>query len=488
MSCKKALFLFFFVFLFFPYVFLFSKFSLLQAVDLPEFWWALKNSVVQAVWSSVGSVLFGLWLTLGFFQLQRYLSPFSRKTVEILLILPSLLPPLFILLLTMNFVDPFPVGLVGVVLIHVLMNAGLVSLLLKNLIETKMRPLIEAAYVEGASKWRLLRALAGMAKRDLASIFLFVFVLCFSSFSIPLVAGGGKATTLEILIYEKIRVSGDWGQGLSLAFIQLAIILCLAYLPFQSRRKLFGRSHELPLLKSRSGALAMVFYAVAPLIYFGVQNVLGWPQVFRIPGLWEQAISVLPFSLFFGLAVGFVTAFLLLLSAWGAPFPLLNRWIAGVVSPSTALLGFSLLFFISNDEPWSQIKWVLGFSYLIFSTLYRWGWDQELSGLSDQISVAETMGASRALIFVDILLPQLMRPLGQAAGIGSFWAIGDFALGKILMGRSASLSLLIESLLSSYRLQSALALMGLLILLGALSFFFFWGLAYVCRRALEQKI
>ncbi len=455
---------------------------------MPELWWALENSFDQALWSALGAVAMGLWLTQGFFQLHRYLKPWQSKTFEVLLILPSLLPPLFILLLTMNFVDPFPVGMIGVVLIHILMNAGLVSLLLKNLIESKMRPLIEGADVEGASRWQLGRALFGMAKRDLASIFLFVFVLCFSSFSIPLVAGGGRATTLEILIYEKIRISGDWGQGLGLAFIQLAIILCLAYLPFQSRRKLFGRNEALPLLKSRSGALALVLYTVAPLIYFVVQNILGWSQVFRIPGLWEQAVSVLPFSLFFGLAVGFVTALLLLLSAWVSPFPLLNRWISGVVSPSTALLGFSLLFFISNEEPYSQIKWVIGFSYLIFSTLYRWGWDQELSGLNDQIQVAETMGASRALIFVDILLPQLLKPLGQAAGIASFWAIGDFALGKILMGRPASLSLLIESLLSSYRLQSALALMGLLILLGALSFLFFWGLAYVCRRALEQKI
>jgi thiamine transport system permease protein len=485
---RAALFLFFFVFLLFPYVFLFSKFGLLEVMDVEELWWALRNSFWQASWSAIFTMLLGLSLMMGLFTWQKYFSAWQNKIVETLLILPSLLPPLFILLLTLNFVDPFPTGFLGIILIHTLMNAGLVALLLKNLVDSKMRPLVEAAYVEGAGKWQTIRALTGMAKRDLTSIFLFVFVLCFASFSVPLTVGGGKATTLEILIYEKIRISGDWGQALGLSFVQLGIILCLSYLPFQSRRKLFGSNQELPLLKSWAGALWLAFYCLGPVIYFIIQNALGWGQVFNIPGLWEQALSVLPFSFVFSIAVGFLTVCLLLLSAWGAPFPALNRFIAGAVSPSTALLGFSLLFFLPNDEPWSQLKWGVGFSYLIFSTLYRWGWDQELTSLNEQIQVAETMGASSFLIFREVLLPQLLRPLGQAAGIASLWAMGDFALGKILMGRTVSLSLLIESLMSSYRLQAALSLMGLLIAMGAVSFLFFWGLAYVCRRALEQEI
>jgi thiamine transport system permease protein len=485
---KPALFAFFLLFLLFPYLFLVSKFGLVKSIDTAELWWALQNSFWQALWSSLGSLLFGFWLCLGFFLLQKKLNSWQRQIFEVLLILPSLLPPLFVLLITMNFIDPFPVGMLSVVLIHVLVNAGLVALLLKNLVDAKMRPLIEAAYVEGASRWLLLKSLVGMAKRDLMSILLFVFVLCFSSFSVPMVVGGGESTTLEILIYEKIRISGDWGQALSLSFIQLAVILLLSYLPFESRRKLFGRSEDLPLFRSRTGALALISYCCAPIIYFAVQAVIGWEQVQRIPGLWELAVEVLPLSLMFALGVGFLTAFLLLVSAWGAPSPLVGRLIRGVISPSTALLGFSLLFFFSNEEPWSKIKWTVGFTYLIFSTLYRWGWDQELSGLNDQIQVAETMGASRGLIFREIILPQMLKPLGQAAGIASLWALGDFALGKILLGRSVSLSLLIESLMSSYRLQSALSLTGVLICLGALCFLFFWGLAYVCRRALEQKI
>lgn len=490
MIARRGLFLFFLVFLFFPYGILLTQIQSAGQFDIAEFWWAFKNSFFQAFFSSLGSFLLGLLLALGFFRVQRaeWYRPWMHWIYETLLLLPSFLPPLFILLVLLSLVQPFPTGIIGVVFIHVMMNAGLVALLLKSLIEGKMRPLVEAAYVEGSSQWNFLRTSIGMVRRDLLGIFLFVFILCFCSFSIPLIAGGGKATTLEILIYEKIRISGAWGEALSLSFIQLSFVMLLTAIPLQSRRSLFGRGEKLPLLGSGVGLIALFLYCFGFLAYFLYESLSGWKQVFRIEGLWEAALALIPFSLFFGISVGLLVSLLLLLSAWTTPDEKLHRLISGMVSPSTALLGFSLLFFVSNESPWSEAKWILGFSYLIFSTLYRWGWDQTVSGLQDQIQVASTLGASRGLIFSDILLPQLLKPATQIASVASLWALGDFALGKILIGRDASLSLLIETLMSSYRLQAALALMGLLLALGFVCFLFFRGIFYVCRRALEQKI
>ncbi|MEZ0393072.1 MAG: ABC transporter permease subunit [Pseudobdellovibrionaceae bacterium] len=490
MSTRWGLFAFFLIFLFFPYGILLSKFSLALQLDVPELWWAFKNSTLQALMSSVGSFFAGLFLLLGFFQVQRasFYRLWMTRPLEVLLLLPNFLPPLFILLVLLSLVQPFPTGIPGVVLVHIMMNAGLVALLLKSLIENKLRPLVEAAYMEGSGQWRFFQASFGMLRRDLFAIFLFVFILCFCSFSVPLIAGGGKATTLEILIYEKIRISGAWGEALSLSFIQMLLILLLSSVPFQARKNLFSSQNPLPMLKSRVGMVLLFLYCFGLIFYFLSQSLKGWLQVFAVQGLWQAALELLPFSLMFGLSVGGLVAFLLLLTAWGAPDEKLHRLISGMVSPSTALMGFSLLFFISNESPWVEIKWALGFAYLIFSTLYRWGWDQKLSGLRDQIQVANLLGASRHLIFTDILLPQLLNPLAWIASVASLWALGDFALGKIVMGRDASLSLLIETLMSSYRLPAAHALMGLLLVMGCLCFLFFWGIAYVSRRALAEKI
>lgn len=490
MVARRGPLIFFLVFLFFPYVILLTKFSVSGNFDFAEFWWALKNSFLQATFSSLISFIFGLWLVLGLFQLQRYswVSYWLARSFEFLLLLPSFLPPLYILLVLLSFVQPFPTGIAGVVLVHAVMNAGLVALLLKSLIENKMFPLVEAAYVEGSSQFLFFRNVLGMIRRDLLGLLLFVFVLCFCSFSVPLIAGGGRATTLEILIYEKIRISGAWGEALTLSWIQMALVMIFSFAPFQVRQNLFGRKGKVPMLGSYLGMLGLIFYTFGILVYFFYQSYSGWSQVFRIPGLWEAALQVLPFSLLFGLSVGFVVALLLMLTAWAAPNEKLNRLISGMVSPSTALLGFALLFLFPNESPYSEIKWVFGFSYLIFSTLYRWGWDQKLSGLYHQIQIAETLGASRAMTFQSVLLPQLLHPLAWAASVGCLWALGDFALGKILIGQDISLSLLIETLMSSYRLQAAHALMGVLLLLGIFCFFFFWGIAYVGRRALTEKI
>ncbi len=487
MNARRALLAFFILFLFAPYAALVWKVNLVSQLDWPELWWALKNSIWQASWSALGSLLTGFFLCLGFFRLQRagvYRS-WMERPLAMLLLLPSFLPPLFILLVMLSLVNPFPIGLVGVIVIHVVMNAGLVALLLKSMIESKMKPLLEMAWLEGSTQSQFIRAASGMVARDLFGILLFVFVLCFCSFSIPLIAGGGRATTLEILIYEKIRISGAWGEGLTLSLIQMSLVMALSLIPFSARRNLFGRSGKVPLLGSEAGVFGLFLYCVGFITFFILESFAGWQQVLQIPGLWEQALETVPFSLFFGISVGLLTAGLLLLSAVLMPFPALHRLISGTVSPSTALLGFSLLLVFPQEEPWSWIQWIVGFTFLIFSTLYRWGWDQQVSGIIDQVQVAETLGASRVLIFREILWPQLLPPATLMASVASLWALGDFALGKILVGRDISLSLLIETLMSSYRLQAALALMGLLLFLGLICFLFFRGMAYVGRRALE---
>ncbi len=365
------------------------------------------------------------------------------------------------------------------------MNAGLVALLLKSLIESKLGPLLELSWVEGASQFQFIRAVWGMLRRDLYGILLFVFALCFTSFSIPLIAGGGRATTLEILIYEKIRISGAWSEALSLSLIQLVAVMAFSLIPFSPRKKLFGRSQQIPLLGSWSGLLLLGFYCLGLGCYFLIQSLTGWEQVLQIPGLWEEAFSLLPLSFVFSISVGLLVGALLLLVTWVYPFAALHRLISGIVSPSTALLGFSLLFLFAHEEPWNYVKWIFGFVYLVFATLYRWGWDQELSGLSDQVQVAETLGGRPGLIFRQILLPQLWTPLVRISSVASLWALGDFALGRILISQNVTLALLIETLMSSYRLPAALALMGLLLVAGAVCFLFFWGLSYVGRRAFE---
>lgn len=485
--------LFFICFLFFPY--------LLLGIHLPQFslpeWgevlWAIKNAGLQAGISALLTLLLALFFSLGFCYWVNLLSGKKslRKLIpalELIVLLPTFLPALFIILIVMATVSPFPIGSIGVIFIHILLNTGLATLLISQIIYRKLIPLLELAAIEGASRGKFIKNSFGWIWKDLFAVLIFLFILVFANFSVPFVAGGGKATTLEILIYEKIRISGDWGQALSLAFIQLILLAGFSLFNPQFKSPLSSRSEQVHLLQSPFAAICLLIFSLAPIFIFIFQSIGAWEKVFNIPGLWQAAQSTLMMSVLFSLSVGFLVLIFLVITAYLDIRSFLHRLLISIISPSTALVGFSLLFFISDQEPWISMKWILGFTYLIFTTLYRWGWRQALTDLDQQILVAQSLGASPFLIYTRIKLPQLIMPACQIAGIASLWAIGDFALGKILLAEDITLSLLIQTLMSSYRTEAALALMNLLMLLGVFSYLIFLGVGYVGRRTSTQDI
>lgn len=486
-SSRRVILVVFFVFLFFPYLLLTIHLPSISAPDLSEIWWAFKNSFVQAFLGALVTLLLAIYFLRGY----TYLSNLCGRYVWLLnlaVLLPTLLPALFIILIIMATLNPFPVGIIAMTIIYCVLNVGLATLLLMNVVDRKLRPLLELSAIEGATVFQFLRASWGWIRRDILGIFVFLFILNFANFSVPFVAGGGQMTTLEILIYEKIRISGQWGEALFLALFQLLVLAGFSFLQPEFKPKLTGRSENIFLLPSRFSAFLFLLFVFSPFVIFLVKSFSAWEQVFMIPQLWQQAQETLLTSLMLSLGVGFVTLFLLLLTVYVDSRSKLHRLLNSIVAPSTALVGFAMLFFLADREPWNSLKWILGFSYLIFTTLYRWGWNQNLTDLNQQISVAESLGASKNMIFLKIQLPQLIKPACQIAGIASLWAIGDFALGKMVLGEDVTLALLIETLMTSYRTEAALALMNLLCVMGFLSYFFFIGVGYVGRRASEKDI
>src|SRR5262249_11263270 len=125
----------------------------------------------------------------------------------------------------------FPFGLGAVVVAHVLLNSGLVAIALDRLVHSRLSGMTETTWVLGASPWVFLRQVAWpYICTDVACIFLFVFSLCLTSFSIPLVLGGDRLTTLEVAIFEAIRSEGQWDKAVLLAGIQSIALVMLAWL------------------------------------------------------------------------------------------------------------------------------------------------------------------------------------------------------------------------------------------------------------------
>lgn len=448
-----------------------------------ELFWAFKNSLIQSIFSTLFSLFIGFWVALGLLSFRGGSRQYGRLSLEVLCLLPNFLPTIFILLSVLNILDPFPMGISGIVIIHTFMNFGLVAVLMAGIIETKLGGMIELAYVEGASRWQfMLKGLFPILKKDIVLLAFFIFIVCFGSFAVPLIVGGGKGTTIEVLIYEKIRLSNDWGHAVLLAFLQSSFIFSLSFVASRGKSSYIKRHANLNLLKSFSGITVVVGLSAVYLTGYVQGFVSGLSMLSTFYDLQSALFWNFLGSMAIGLSVGVLSYLSLLLICYSWPKPWFEKFLNGYIAPSTSLACFSFLILGPNEGFFSFLKISLVLVLLSINNLFRMGWDGDLQSFYPQVTVAYAMGASRNQIFKEILFPQLSNKAGLLAGIASIWACGDFAVSRILANRDLSIAMMTETLMSSYRLNQAIVLSSLLIMSGLLCFLFCVGGSRVLRR------
>lgn len=485
MNLRKLLRLSLVVFLLFPFLFLLTHFQMRTMPDWGELYWAFKNSLLQALLSAIFSIVLGLWAALGILNFSNGGRGRWRLGLEVLCLLPNFLPPLFILLATLNVIDPFPMGIAGIVIIHTFMNFGLVAVLLAGILETKLGGMVELAYVEGASRWRFVtQGMLPMLKKDILLLGLFIFVVCFGSFSVPLIVGGGKGTTIEVLIYEKIRLSNDWGSAVFLAAIQSVFIFSLSLIAGKGKGVVGSRIANLNLIKMRSGIAVIIAVSLLYVTGYAQGLFAGFGMLSTFYELQSALLWSFAGSIFIGLSVGILVYSGLMLIAYCWPKKWFEKLLAGYVAPSTSLACFCLLIIAPNEGIYPFIKIPLALMLLSLNSLFRMGWDSELTALQSQMTAAYAMGASPKQIFWEIQFPQMSGRAGVLAGIGAVWACGDFAVSRILAHRDLSIAMMTETLMSSYRLNQATVLSLLIVVAGLICFALCVGGSRVLRRKL----
>lgn len=491
---KRTLDPFLLLLLILPYLVLFLHLSLnpWSQLDYSEIWWALKNSLQQSFLSAVLALILGCSFSFGLFALIRKwgLKQNSIGLLEGLLLLPSLLPPLFVILICFHFIDPFPFGVIGIALAHAVTYAGLVAVHMKSFLEAHILKFAFIAELLGSSRWRFWRTSFPLLVPELTSLFLVVLLASFSSFSIPLVMGGGRGTTLEILIYEKFKIEGDIAAALLLSIMQMLAVFVLVFggrffssgfvEKFkQGRTELLSRPPR--LVTSWLGALSLVLFLGIFWLHFLWGIIQGWQELWDLHQIWSVAMDTLYPSLILAMSTGFllVLFFFLLLSKGS------SSWLRGLVqawaSPPTALVGLALIL-LNGSFQWNLWGlYILGFVLMCLSPLYRWGFQEDWQRMQRLRWIGDSYGASWWIDMRWIVLPYFWQKVWRMSGIGAVWMLGDFALGKILLGGEATLPLLIEGLVNSYRLDAGIALSGLLMLLSLLVWMIFRGVSLVGR-------
>ena len=164
-------------------------------------------------------------------------------------------------------------GLGGILLAHVYLNASFASRALLHSFESipkekyKLAKSLNFSVLE-----RFLFVEYPALKSTLLSIGSTIFLLCFTSFAVVLLLGGSPSyNTLEVAIYEAVKLDFDIGMALKLALIQLSISAVLVVLSSSFRTGLANlkTSHTLiPWKESKVLRIVQWFIIVVFTFFF----------------------------------------------------------------------------------------------------------------------------------------------------------------------------------------------------------------------------
>lgn len=482
-------------------LFLFSPFFILYFVSVKTFspalpLWGVIDSIIyftvlQSFLSLIITLFFGFVGALGILKLRNKM---ILNTVEILAVLPQFLPTLFIvfsLLPLLDRVEYFFGKLGSIIFVHSFINIGLTAIVFARIIRYKVTALSSLALIEGSGFILFWRATLPYLKKEISILALFLFLIFFSSFSIPLLLG--NVPTLEIYIFDQIYLYNNWNIALSLSLIQIIgfYLISFVFHVFNSERStFFERQYDsFQGFTLRGGWL--VFLLILLIIVLGSFNgfIQGVEEL--LSSMQElNLIQIILFSVALSLSVGLMVGGLLIMSLFLLPDKKLHHILMAYISPSVVVTGFALVLLLKTqgDIIFSFFKLVLGLSFVLWPMGYRLLGAEYIESIKKQHRTSQSMGATHSQIFKWVVFPQVFPMLGLVMGLSALWAMGDFALSQIILPLDLSLPLLIKTLLSSYRFELSSVLVWVLLFLGVGAFLVFFKGSQCLARQINNQL
>ena len=491
----QNLFSFIFVFIFlYPFVILLLQVKSLQWADNEELLWAFKNSLMQSVLAATGATVFGFIFSFGLIR-------WHRLWLDFLFLFPIFTPTIFVLLFFLQTIEPFPRNNWGVSFIHTFIYMGMVAVSFKRSQLSKWTNWAQQAQVMGLSSKRFIWLTISSLRSEFFANWNYVFITALTSFNIPLIMGGSHGTNLEVLIYEKLRIDGDWSQALSITIVQVLVVAVFSLLFFSMQKIFLQPLPDLKFKNSRTnedqwstltrkwlGNSTVAGIGLVIYLFFAGSLVYGMIASLAMPGMEDYLRSVADYFLnTFSLALfsGVLAVMGLLMYAFLWPQLYLQKFFQVYLPPSSVLLGIAAFFWGGPQSGWSlQIKYLAVTFLLGFPFLSKLAWESELQKLKPQWQVASTMGLSHWKWVGTIFWPQLFPKICDLAFLQSVWIAGDFALYKMVVNQDRTIGSYMATLMSSYRIDAAMAV-GVYILVTITLLYIFWmGLKKICQKLL----
>lgn len=433
----------YFIFLFF-YEFSFD-------LNFPEMLWAIRNSLLQSGVTAALALALSIPMSQGLFLLPDRFQKLALR----LLIIPQILPALYSILIAFSVINPYPMGSQGIIILFVFINLGFATLLLFGATREKLGslPLISEVYSLGRLSF-FRKIYFPLLKTDLIMNFFMIFIFCLSSFSVPLIVGGGRGTNIEVLIYEKIFVEQNWPAAFSLCLTQALLIFVMSAVLLK-RRKYF-ESTEFSSGRYLKSSFGLGLIGIYLSIYFGGYAIGLIKSFSYFDFVYEYRAELLEVTLFTTKALLlYLTLNFLMLWLWlfdyleNLSFTPANN----LISASTVLIGFTVYLFLPLTKNFDIIKIIFAMSILFFPSLFKLFLQQPIENLQQQLLISKMYGLSRPKIIFEIILRQIPQKIFLWVSLLTIWFVAEYALLKALGVQTPTLGLFSESFLSSYRLQ-----------------------------------
>jgi thiamine transport system permease protein len=373
-------------------------------------------------------------------------------------------------------------GLGGVVLAHVALNMPIAARIYLAAIEATPaqhhRLAHQLAFTPGAMfrliDWPRLRA----ATPDLAAL---VFVLCFTSFAVPLtLAGGPRWATLEVAIFQALRLDFDVASAAFLALAQFALLLCLAVALGRGASALLAPpslTAAPPRVDARSCWLLAcdlaVFAAAAailgPIIGMALSGVAAPERLLRMPEI--GAAAALSLLIAAAAAAGALAIALAILhlrerlgSAAGRVVAALSGWPI-LLSPLAFATGLFLAASVFGPPPRAApALTAIANACLAAPFMLRILDGPFVESRRRYARLALSLGVTGVARWRIVEWPALRPAIGHGLAVTAALSLGDLGAMALFGGQDPTLPLLIQRLLGAYRMLDAAVASSLLMI------------------------
>ncbi|MFB2531496.1 thiamine/thiamine pyrophosphate ABC transporter permease ThiP [Paracoccus sp. p3-h83] len=379
-------------------------------------------------------------------------------------------------------------GAQGVILAHVFFNLPLAVRLILHGWQAIPAERLRLAASLGFRPADSLRHLElPMLRATLPGVWLAIFLVCLTSFTVALALGGGpRASTIELAIYQAFRFDFDMGRAATLGLIQVA--LSLVALAISARVTIpagFGagldRALTPGLIAPRGWRLAadgLVITAAAGFLLAPLAMVFarGLPRLTSLPApVWESTWR----SVWMALTSAGVTLVLALILALALAQGR-RRWIeaAGmlplVASPLVLGTGLFLILRPVAAPATLALPVTVGVNAIMaLPFALRTLIPAARALMADYGRLADSLNLTGLARLRLLVLPRLARPLGFAGGLSAALAMGDLGVIALFSNPDqATLPLRMYQLMNGYRMADAA---GAAVVLVCLAFALFWA-------------